>query len=365
MKFVQGIAAVAVMAMLAGCGNSSQQGEMEFSNLQTKRGFEDLIGFTYDLTDPSLHNTDEVKGMNTKGSAFQQRLHAEYVDLAKKEQGEGERADARRFLQRAVQSGEGMKVLPEDASTRLLVPQVAATMRGHRDSLVGMLYRLDGANREPAIAAHAQAMFDCWQEELEEGDDNGIKSCRDAFMADMKKLKPTKLAGRVLLLNGEVDVKCGNNTVKLDQSGQTSQIYAGKNSPCKPSTMSQSDIDAKYSKTLAALPQGAASYILLFKTDTTDLESESVAEKDRLIQDVASRGAPEVTVVGHTDSVGSAEYNEKLSRRRAEYVRKALMEAGTMPDNISVNWQGEADLAVDTQDNVPESANRRVVVTIR
>ena len=83
------------------------------------------------------------------------------------------------------------------------------------------------------------------------------------------------------------------------------------------------------------------------------------------MQDVAARGAPEVTVEGHTDRVGSVEHNEKLSRRRAEYVRNALIEAGVAPDNITVNWHGEAAPAVDTQDNVPEAANRRVEVTIR
>jgi outer membrane protein OmpA-like peptidoglycan-associated protein len=179
------------------------------------------------------------------------------------------------------------------------------------------------------------------------------------------------LAGLVVLLPNEdggvgmVNVKCGDGSVQLNKAGQTSKIYAGKDSACEPSAMSKEDIADKFGKTLAALPAAVARYILLFKTDTTNLESESVVEKDRLMADVAGRPAAEVTVEGHTDRVGSAEYNEKLSRRRAEYVRKALIAAGVSPGNISSNWHGEGTPAVDTSDDVPEAANRRVEVTIR
>jgi outer membrane protein OmpA-like peptidoglycan-associated protein len=186
-----------------------------------------------------------------------------------------------------------------------------------------MLYRLDGVNREPALAAHAQAMFDCWQEEVEEGDEDGIKECRDAFKADMKKLKPKKMA-------------------------MISKVE-----------------DKTMGKPMAAEPAAVARYILLFKTDTTILEAESVAEKDRMLADVGNKAPTEVTVEGHTDRVGSVEYNEKLSRRRAESVLQLLVDAGVSADVISTNWHGEGDLAVDTSDNVEETANRRVEVTIR
>lgn len=371
MKVLRGLGAILMVAVLAGCAGGSQKGEFEFGNLQLKRSFEDAMGYTYDLTRPALHDTEGVYDMKATGTAFQRRLHAEYVNLADKEQAEGEGADARRFLQRAAASAKGEKVMPEDASTRYLVPRVAANMRRERDRLVGMLYRLDGVNREPGIAAHAQAMFDCWQEEAEEGDEEGIAECRDAYKQDMKDLRPRKLAGLVVLLPnedggvGKVNVKCGDGTVQLNKAGQTSQIYAGKDSACEPTAMSKGDIENNFGKTLAALPAAVARYILLFKTDTTNLENESIAEKDRLMSDVATRPVAEVTVEGHTDRVGSIEYNEKLSRRRAEYVRKALIAAGVSPDNISSNWHGENTPAVDTSDDTPEAANRRVEVTIR
>jgi hypothetical protein len=132
MKFARGIVAVVLMAVVAGCSDRPQKGPFEFGNLQLKRAFEDAMGFTYDLTYPFLHDTEKVYDMKTTGTAFQRRLHAEYVTLAEKEQGEGEGADARRFLQRAVASGEGKKVMPEDASTRLLAPRVAANMRSRQ-----------------------------------------------------------------------------------------------------------------------------------------------------------------------------------------------------------------------------------------
>lgn len=324
MKYMRRLVAVFAIVALSGCADRAQKGEFEFGNLQLKRAFEDTMGYTYDLTDPSLHDTEAVYDMKTTGSAFQLRLHAEYVSLAEKEQAENEGADARRFLQRAVASGQGKKVMPEDASTRFLVPRVAANMRRERDRLVGMLYRLDGVNREPGLAARAQAMFDCWQEEIEEGDEAGIVECRDAYKSAMAKLKPRK------------------------------QI-----------AMKRGAAEAKVAKPMMAPPTAEARYILLFKTDTTILESEAVAEKDRLMADVSTRPEVKVDIEGHTDRVGSTEYNEKLSRRRADYVRKALIEAGVSADNISANWHGEKDPAVDTSDEVSETANRRVEVTIR
>lgn len=69
-----------------------------------------------------------------------------------------------------------------------------------------------------------------------------------------------------------------------------------------------------------------------------------------------------VSVVGHTDTSGSSNYNYALGGRRAEAVQKMLIKYGIPASQIVAVSAGEEDLAVPTPDNTPNAANRRVRV---
>jgi OmpA family len=75
-------------------------------------------------------------------------------------------------------------------------------------------------------------------------------------------------------------------------------------------------------------------------------------------------GAAQVTVTGYTDKAGRAEYNQRLSERRAEAVRRELERLGVQSTAITVAAEGENDPAVPTADGVPEARNRRVVIAM-
>ena len=75
-------------------------------------------------------------------------------------------------------------------------------------------------------------------------------------------------------------------------------------------------------------------------------------------------GAAQVTVTGYTDKAGRAEYNQRLSERRAEAVRRELERLGVQSTAITVAAEGENDPAVPTPDGVPEARNRRVVIAM-
>lgn len=70
-------------------------------------------------------------------------------------------------------------------------------------------------------------------------------------------------------------------------------------------------------------------------------------------------------VTGHADRAGPADYNQRLSLRRAQTVRDALADRGIVPDRISVAARGESEPAVPTADGVREQANRRVEIVVR
>ena len=69
-----------------------------------------------------------------------------------------------------------------------------------------------------------------------------------------------------------------------------------------------------------------------------------------------------VSVVGHTDTMGTANYNYALGGRRAEAVQKMLIEYGIPSSQIVAVSAGEQGLAVPTPDNTPNADNRRVRV---
>ena len=69
-----------------------------------------------------------------------------------------------------------------------------------------------------------------------------------------------------------------------------------------------------------------------------------------------------VQVIGHTDTSGSAAYNQKLSEKRAQNVAGALATAGVPQGAMTVTGVGQNDLKVPTPDGVREPQNRRVEI---
>jgi hypothetical protein len=71
-----------------------------------------------------------------------------------------------------------------------------------------------------------------------------------------------------------------------------------------------------------------------------------------------------VRVVGHTDYVGSVQYNEKLALARANTVRDFLTKYGVGANQVAVSGQGEKDPAVPNRTKEGRFINRRVVMTV-
>jgi outer membrane protein OmpA-like peptidoglycan-associated protein len=67
-----------------------------------------------------------------------------------------------------------------------------------------------------------------------------------------------------------------------------------------------------------------------------------------------------INLVGHADYQGDADANLRLSQRRAERVRDALIDRGVEPGRLTVSAVGEADPLVDGQRVIDNRVNRRV-----
>jgi outer membrane protein OmpA-like peptidoglycan-associated protein len=114
-------------------------------------------------------------------------------------------------------------------------------------------------------------------------------------------------------------------------------------------------------------PAQAASngFTVYFDFDSWTLKAEQLKVLDDVIATARSGGQTNIVIVGHTDTSGSAEYNQKLSVRRANVVVEALVQMGARRAALHASGVGETDLAVETGDNVKEAKNRRTVVTLQ
>lgn len=135
----------------------------------------------------------------------------------------------------------------------------------------------------------------------------------------------------------------------------------------KPRTRSidPSKLTARQLALLQTLPPPPVRLTLYFLEGTTQLTPESAPGLNFLTKEVSERPGAEVQVTGYTDTLGSADDNDRLSQKRAEEVLAVLAQQGIDPNMLSAVGRGERDLRVQTPDGTREPANRRVVVTIR
>lgn len=117
---------------------------------------------------------------------------------------------------------------------------------------------------------------------------------------------------------------------------------------------------------LAACAPGVttANYIVYFGFDRTNLTDRARAVIDDVVAAVQSMGATSLSVVGHADTVGSVDYNQGLSERRARRVGDALVQRGIPASSMVLAGRSELEPAVQTGDNVREPLNRRVEITL-
>jgi len=106
----------------------------------------------------------------------------------------------------------------------------------------------------------------------------------------------------------------------------------------------------------------AHSYMVFFDFNKSDLTSDAVSIVDQAAKNAGPAKATELTVTGHTDTVGSDAYNMRLSKRRAESVAAQLEKDGIPSSEIELVAKGKHDLLVPTKDGVREPQNRRVTI---
>jgi outer membrane protein OmpA-like peptidoglycan-associated protein len=99
-----------------------------------------------------------------------------------------------------------------------------------------------------------------------------------------------------------------------------------------------------------------------FDFDKSKIKPEYEEVIRQLVRTTQENKNVKISVVGHTDTMGSVDYNYALGGRRAESVRKMLIKYGIPSEQIVTVSSGKQDLKVPTGDQVANAENRRVRV---
>lgn len=162
---------------------------------------------------------------------------------------------------------------------------------------------------------------------------------------------------------GSVVVVRGSERQVLSEPYAASRIAAdGQQSV---SRASEAEVRVGYGTALGAMPARPATFLVYFVTGSDELTAESQELLQTVLEELKRRPAPDVVAIGHTDTVGTHEYNDRLALQRAERVRTLLVGIGIPAERIHVAGRGERELLVPTADNADEPRNRRVEINVR
>jgi OOP family OmpA-OmpF porin len=114
-----------------------------------------------------------------------------------------------------------------------------------------------------------------------------------------------------------------------------------------------------------APPPPTKSWMVFFDTNSTTLSQQGSMTVTEAATAAKSMPNSRVGVTGFTDTDGNPAYNQQLSVRRADAVKRALVSNGIAPQAITTNGSGEASLLIETPDQTKNEKNRRVQIVVQ
>jgi outer membrane protein OmpA-like peptidoglycan-associated protein len=269
----------------------------------------------------STPSRQAAEGLRPAGDPFLANLYQGYMALGNTETAEYDFLAAEAMYARAVDAGSGRPVPVADpdwwnnyrghpwAAGRfrtMITGSVRVTAYDYRARLVPWIEAM--RVRDPVTTAAQQVAFECWLEEMTED------HYEDAPL-------------------------CGLNPALW--------VVAQAAAP-------------------AAAPMAAPrTYLVFFDFDRSDITPEAATIIRQAAQDAQRGNVRVVVVTGHADRSGPTDYNQRLSERRANAVRSALVREGVANGTIQTSGRGENDNLVQTPDGVREPRNRRVEIVFR
>jgi outer membrane protein OmpA-like peptidoglycan-associated protein len=163
---------------------------------------------------------------------------------------------------------------------------------------------------------------------------------------------------------GSILVTNEAGSVAIDTSYQATTIVGTKEGPTAPENLGKEAVDKIFAQALSIQPKRPLHFLLYFEKDI-QLTSESMKLLPAIVAAIRERNSLDISVIGHTDTVGSKEYNTELSNRRAVAIMDSLVRQGVAEHTLRTTSHGKENPLIPTADNVNEPRNRRVEVDVR
>jgi outer membrane protein OmpA-like peptidoglycan-associated protein len=162
---------------------------------------------------------------------------------------------------------------------------------------------------------------------------------------------------------GAIVVRANGSEQVLDQAYAASRVDSDGSAAL--AKLSADEVRRDFGGTIDSLPGRPASFTLYFLEGKDELTPASRLEMEKVFAELKRRPAPDIVVIGHTDTVGGISSNDRLSLARAERMRELMVGLGLPAERIQAAGRGERELLVHTEDNTPEARNRRVEISVR
>ncbi len=164
---------------------------------------------------------------------------------------------------------------------------------------------------------------------------------------------------------GKVTVATRAGAALLTQANESTAARRAELAPSKNTLISDNKINDMFGETLTKEPVPPVHFHFYFGSGSADLTGTVNEELAKAKAAIVGRKSCDLSVIGHSDTVGNNDTNRGLSLKRAENVATALREIGVKDGCFDIRYYGENDPAIPTADDVDEPRNRRVEVEIR
>ena len=165
---------------------------------------------------------------------------------------------------------------------------------------------------------------------------------------------PDGSIGRVVVQGqqGQKMLTKANEAALLDGAGAAFEV--GK-----------AQLERDFGAAMAALPPLPERFVFYFNQGSTELTPESKALLPGVLARARAHQAPDIWLIGHTDTTGKLETNEALGLKRAQALATQFQKLGIQNLTLSVESYGQRNPAVATPDKTSEPLNRRGEITLR
>tara|TARA_Y100001934_G_C12365771_1_gene783379 strand:+ start:1799 stop:2866 length:1068 start_codon:yes stop_codon:yes gene_type:complete len=283
--------------------------------------------------------------MEPAGTVFSRTLYDGYSSLSLDLRGIGNSDDTELFNHKALLAGKGSPVQPDAIADRELFPDERVMFQEARFRLFDA-YHAGAREFAPGLSATAQVSFDCWIEAVEDQVPSRADLCRDKFYEALSQAEAVST----------------KQIVSITISPPLRAINIPPEPAPAPVVMPEPEPE------IEVIPQAVLDQYLTvpFEFDKTTFAAGGEDNLRKALNALNEYQSLDVHLIAHADRSGSAEYNQALSKRRADAVLTRLMQAGIDENRIKiVEAVGESQPLVPTEDGVRLQENRVVELDLR